>query len=259
MQAATFYNSNGMVGESTWSQKDSLFVGRSDGGFLICADYPNFLINLYIQILIVDQRFTMIHAAAYKNSNGMVSILTGAGGIGKTAVLGYAVGERGLQHLGDDIVMLSDRGVCNAFPREFVLKTYHREIYSEVFQSKSLPKWNAYGIKRFIVENAPFVGVMKNTLKKLGLYYAVAGVLRPQAHLATIPPDELFGYGSMALDGKVGLIAYMDRTSSPEFSIEKLSVEVMVNRMTSVIHYEWKDFTSHLLTLGALDVINFPK
>ncbi|WP_438978904.1 hypothetical protein [Polynucleobacter sp.] len=256
---ATFYDSKGMVGKSIWNQKDSLFIGREKSGFLICADYANFLINLYIQILIVDQRLTMIHAAAYKNSSGMINVLTGAGGIGKTAVLGYAVGERGLQHLGDDIVMLSDRGLCNAFPREFVLKTYHREIYSEVFKSKSLPTWNAYSIKRFLVENAPFVGVMKSTLKKLGIYYSVASLLRPQSHLATIPPDELFGHGSLALNGKVGLIAYMDRTSSPDFSIEQISAEVMVNRITSVIHYEWKDFTGHLFTLGALDVINFPK
>jgi hypothetical protein len=259
LRTATFYNTKGIVGESTWSERDSLFVRRTNCGFLICADYANFLINLYIQILILDQSFTLIHAAAYKNSSGMVNILTGAGGIGKTAVLGYAVGERGLQHLGDDIVMLSDRGICNSFPREFVLKTYHREIYSEVFESKSLPKRNAYGVKRFIIENAPFVGVIKKILKKLGIYYSVASVLRPQAHLATIPPDELFGHGSMALNGKTGLIAYMDRTSSPEFSIEEVSAEVMVNRITSVIHYEWKDFMSHLLTLGAIDVINLPK
>lgn len=258
-RTATFYEARGFIGDSIYSLKDSLFVKRTKSGFLICADYANFLINLYIEILMVDRGFTMIHAAAYKNSNGAINILTGAGGIGKTAVLGYAVGERGLQHLGDDIVLLGDSGVCKAFPREFVLKTYHRELYSEVFQRKNLPKWNAYGLKRFIVENAPFVGLMKKTLKKLGIYYVVANILRPQAHLATIAPDELFGSGTMASDGRVGLIAYMDRTSSPDFSIEDISIAEIVNRVASVIHYEWKEFTSHLLTLGALDVINFPK
>lgn len=251
---AVFYQSRGAVGQFVRNDDERFFVGRSGTGYVVCADYANFLINLYIQLLLVKQGMTMSHAAAYKASDGHITVLAGAGGIGKTAVLGYAVGERGLQHLGDDIVILDAKGVCRAFPRQFVLKSYHKDIYAEVFQKKRLPSWNAYGFKRFLIENAPFTGVLKKSLKRSGWYYSVANLLRPQPFLATVSPDELFGEGTLAREGKVGRLVYLDRSFKPEFARYNIDKDLLVNRLFSVIHYEWKDFLTHLVTLGALNV-----
>lgn len=251
---AVFYQDRGEVGKFVRSDAERCFVGKTPNGYVICADYANFLINLYIQLLLVGQGMTMAHAAGYQSSSGSITLLAGAGGIGKTAVLGYAVTERGLQHLGDDVVVLDAKGICRAFPRQFVLKSYHKELYADVFKKKSLPTWNVYKFKRFVIENAPLTGVLKKFLKRSGCYYNVANLLRPQSFLATIPPDELFGEGSLAREGNISRIIYLDRSFKPQFARHGIEKEVLVNRLFSVMHHEWKDFMTHLLTLGALSV-----
>ena len=255
---AAFYHCRGAVGSHLSDETARLSVHRGPEGFTIFADYANILINLYLQLLLVPQGYSMVHAAAYKDSKGKVTLLAGAGGIGKTAVLGYAVRTKGLQHLGDDVVILGSKGDCLAFPRAFVLKSYHREGYSETFQRLNLPRWNMYAIKRFLIANAPFVGLAKDLLKQTGLYYTVADIIRPQPHLATVSPEELFGQGSMARSGEIGRIAYLDRVYSSQFGITALNIETCVNRLFAVIHHEWKDFLVHLISLGALDVVDLP-
>jgi hypothetical protein len=256
---AVFYHTRGRVGEFIRDDREKFFVARTDLGYVICADYANFLINLYIQLLLVEQGITMSHAAAYKASDGGITVLAGAGGIGKTAVLGYAVGERGLQHLGDDIILLDAKGICRAFPRQFVLKSYHKEIYADIFKKKQLPIWNAYVFKRFIIENAPFTGALKKFLKRSGWYYSIANLLRPQPFLATVSPDELFGKGTIVREGKVSRLIYLDRSFKPEFVSYSVDRRVLVNRLFSVIHYEWKDFLTHLVSLGALNVTDLAR
>ncbi len=191
--AAMFYACRGQPGMSIIDEANRLGIAREVNGFTIYADYPNFLINLYIQLLIAPMGYTMVHAAGYLSSSGTVTLIAGAGGIGKTAILGHAVRKRGLKHLGDDVVILSKSGSCLAFPRAFVLKPYHREVYSETFQRLQMPRWNLYKTKRFIVENAPFIGLGKQFLRRTGLYYRVGDLLRPQPHLGTVSSEDIFG------------------------------------------------------------------
>jgi hypothetical protein len=256
---AVFYVCSGIVGASLQDSGSKIAVEKQGNGYAVGADYANVLINLYLQLLIAPQGFSMVHAAAYRNLEGKVTVLAGAGGIGKTAVLGYAVRERGLQHLGDDLVIVSTEGRCLSFPRAFVLKSYHREGYADTFSRLRLPKWNLYSAKRFLVENAPFVGLAKSFLRRSGLYYKVADLLRPQPFLATVRPEDLFGENSVADSGEIGRIAYMDRMQTSRFELRPLDSEVLVNRLFSVIHYEWKDFLTHLISLGSLDVVNLPR
>ncbi len=255
---AAFYQCRGAVGSHLSDDTARLSVHRGPEGITIFADYANILINLYLQLLLVPQGYCMVHAAAYKDSMGKVTLLAGAGGIGKTAVLGHVVRVKGLQHLGDDVVILGTKGDCLAFPRAFVLKSYHREGYTEIFQRLKLRRWDLYVFKRFVIANAPFVGLFKDLLRKVGLYYKVADIVRPQPFLATVSSDELFGQGSMSSSGEIGRIAYLDRVHSSQFDITTLNIETCVNRLFAVIHHEWKDFLVHLISLGALDVVNLP-
>ena len=258
MTEAEFYQCRGAVGVYLTDEIARLSVHCSSQGFTIFADYANVLINLYLQLLLVPQGYSMVHAAAYRDSSGKVTLLAGAGGIGKTAVLGHAVRTKGLQHLGDDVVIMGSKGDCLAFPRAFVLKSYHREGYAETFQRLNLPRWNLYAFKRFVIANAPFVGLAKDLLRKSGLYYKVADFVRPQPYLATVSPEELFGQGSMARSGEIGRIAYLDRVYSSQFDMTGLDIETCVNRLFAVIHHEWKDFLVHLISLGALNVVDLP-
>lgn len=252
---AAFYQCQGLVGSYLTDEEARLCVCRGPEGFTIFADYANFLINLYIQLLLVPQGYSMVHAAAYKDKVGKVTLLTGAGGIGKTAVLGHVVRAKGFQHLGDDIVILGGKGDCLAFPRAFVLKSYHREGYAETFERLKLPRWNLSSAKRFLIQNAPFVALAKDVLKKAGLYYTIANLVRPHPYLAAISSEQLFGHGSMATSGEVIRIVYLDRVHGSEFHVQYLSIDTCANRVFAVIHYEWKEFLAHLISLGALDVV----
>ena len=62
----------------------------------------------------------------------------------------------------------------------------------------------------------------------------------------------------MARSGEIGRIAYLDRVYSSQFGITALNIETCVNRLFAVIHHEWKDFLVHLISLGALDVVDLP-
>jgi hypothetical protein len=255
---ADFYHLRGAVGSHITDSDARLSVLRDSEGFTIFADYANVLINLYLQLLLAPQGYSMVHAAAYKDHRNKVTLLAGAGGIGKTAVLGHAVREKGFQHLGDDVVIVGSKGDCLAFPRAFVLKSYHREGYAETFQSLNLPRWNLYALKKFLIANAPFVGLAKDLLRKTGLYYKVADCFRPQPFLATVSPETIFGQGSMAQSGEIGRIAYLDRVNGAHFDIGELTVKTCANRLFAVIHHEWKDFLVHLISLSALDVVDLP-
>jgi len=254
----TFYNLKGTAGFALRDEEARYAVVRSERGYTLYADYASFLINLYVQLLIAPQGYTMVHGAAYESSAGGVNLLAGAGGIGKTAVLGYAVRERGLRHLGDDVVIVGQTGRCLAFPRAFVLKSYHREGYAETFQRLKLRRHNFYGLKRIFIENAPFMGLAKRWLRRSGIYYTVADWLRPQPFLATVSPEDLFGRDSMASSGELRRIAYLDRVEGGRFAKQEIRPEALVNRLFAVIHYEWKDFLTHLVSLGALDIVDLP-
>jgi len=91
---AKFYNYQGQPSIELVNESSRLAIARAPAGFNIYADHPNFLINLYIQLLIVPMGFTMIHAAGYLAANGSATLVAGAGGIGKTAILGHAVSQR---------------------------------------------------------------------------------------------------------------------------------------------------------------------
>jgi hypothetical protein len=251
-----FYKEVGVLEKYIDNQEKKLFICKNNN-LIICADYPNFLINSYIQLLLIEQNHTLIHASAFQSKSGKINIFTGAGGTGKTAVLGYAVSRIGLKYLGDDLVIVNSRKQCLSFPRNFVLKKYHRQIYSNIFREKKIFNFNLSFFKRLLHENLPFVGIIKVLLKKLGLYYKIADKIRPKDFLATVSPEKIFGINTFINKGIINSIVYLDKTLNNNFSIKSLTEEIASNRIMSVIHHEFRDYNSHLLSLGALNVINY--
>ncbi len=60
----------------------------------------------------------------------------------------------------------------------------------------------------------------------------------------------------MAHSGEIGRVVYLDRAGSDTFQLLAMGQEELANRLLSVIHYEWKDFLGHLMSLGALHVVD---
>ena len=251
-----FYKETCSIGKYLNNENENLCIYKNDGNFIIFADYSNFLINLFIQILIVEQGYTMIHAAGYKSSNDTIHIIAGAGGIGKTSIASYAAINKGLKILGDDILIIGNNKECLAFPREFVLKIYHIKSHKQILESRNISLLNFYKIKRFIIENLPFKALIKKIFKKFKIYYFVTRIVNTVPHLATIPANKMFGENSLEIKGNIGKIFFLDRIMNSSFSINSTSSEILSNRLLSIIHHEWISYMPQFLSMGANNIIN---
>jgi hypothetical protein len=254
-----FYNDMGIVDNFLDLKEKNFFIKKDISDIIICADYANFTIATYIQIILSLNKSSFIHAAAFQTRAKGINIITGSGGIGKTLLLGYASRDLNLKYLGDDLIILNANKICHSFPRDFVLKKYHKESYFDTFKKEKLSTINFYLIKKIILENFPFVGFLKKILKKTKLYYSLTDLLSPKTFLGTVSPEKIFGK-DMSLDsGLINKLIYLDRVTGDDFVISKIDYETAVNRIFSVVHYELKDSIPVLLSIGSFNIINLGK
>lgn len=252
-----FHLSKGVKGNCFFNLDKRLASVKTRDGYEIYADGPNFLINLYIQLLIYNLGYCMIHAGGYANKNG-VTLVTGPGGVGKTALLGYMVNKYDCKILGDDIVIIRNDGQCFSYPRAFVFKEYHREVYPELFKELKVARFSTYPFKRFLIDNIPFTGLLKKGLKRIGKYHTVAEGIGLDSCLATVPVKKIFGANSVLDQGAVSKVVFVERYNGSDFSCSTLEAVSMKNRMFSIIHHEWSSVLVELFELGSLEVINLP-
>ena len=252
-----FHFHQGIVGEDFVDIENKIYIKKKGNIILICADFPNIFINFYIQLLILSGGYVFCHAGAYENKDKKINIIAGAGGIGKTAMIAYVVNDLGFRYLGDDLVLLGPKRECFSFPRNFIIKKYHKNNLLQILGKNKVPKWNFFKIKLFLLENAPFAGFFKKILKKYGLYYKVADIFRPQEFLVSLPPSEIFGKNKQCQNGKINRIIYIDKTLDSKISVKfKINKKKIINRLVSVIHNEFKLIYNQAYSLGALNVIN---
>lgn len=144
-----------------------VFVKKRDDGFDVYTNGLN-IIDILLQILLCQCDHTLVHAGGVE-INGEGVLLAGMGGIGKTQVVSKLSEREGVAVLGDDLIIVSDRGHCLAFPKPFMLKPPHAQIYPSLF------RFSKYRFKfrevrnislTFLKENLPFSGVLKTFLKK---------------------------------------------------------------------------------------------
>lgn len=254
----TFHLSRGVQGSCFHDPFNKIIVEKNSRGFTIYSNSPNFLINLYIQILLIENDYSMVHAAAVADDGGRVTLLPGAGGVGKTALLGSMVEEYGFKYMGDDVIILGKGGNCLCFPRFFVLKEYHRDVYPEIFQKLNIKKRSNYKLKRFIVKNAPFAGVLKDFLKQRKLYYKIAHSINLSPYLATVSVEEIFGPGTCAHIGNVEKIVFLERYEGKEFELKDINEDSLCRRMFAIIHHEWVAGMQQLFTISAMEIIDLP-
>lgn len=260
-----FHLVHGIIGRVYDDPVNRLAFEKNRTEYCIFADVPNFLINIFIQLWFVENGISMVHAAAIADESGRVIIFPGPGGVGKTAILGYLAKERGFHILGDDIVGITEKGDCLSFPRSFVLKEYHRDVYPDVFYNLNIetnskePLSNKF--KKFILENAPFIGVSRSVLRRLGLLETVAKhflpkTLHEQPYLAAVSVEDVFRRGIVRDRGTIDRIIFMQRYSGKDFLIETISEKALSRRMFAIINHEWVDLMRQLFSLGALEVID---
>ncbi|KAA0231875.1 hypothetical protein EDS67_00310 [candidate division KSB1 bacterium] len=270
----TFHLVKGIPGKCLIDNNARLAFVKQKQGYTIYTD-RGVLINLFIQFFLIEQGISLIHAAAIADRYGCVTLLPGAGGVGKTALLGYMVKEHNYRLLGDDIIGLNDQGYCLAFPRSFVLKEYHQSVYPEIFQRLNIniqqekQRKLTYSINptaqkfmRLIRENAPFLGITKSLLRRFKLYQKItrhSNETKNLPYLATVPVEEIFGPGIVANRGEIERILFLERYAGKQFKFAPLSEESLCRRMFAIINHEWVEIMRQLFTIGALEIENLPR
>jgi len=258
-----FHLVRGIRGKLMDDPQRRIVVEKKQNGYTFYAD-SQFLINLYIQLLLKEHDISFVHAAAVADPDGRVTLFPGAGGVGKTALMGYLVNQCNYRTLGDDIVGLSDQGECFSFPRSFVLKEYHRTVYPELFRrlniepiQESDPSPILSWFKDFIKENAPFKGVIKSVLHRLDILDNFLPP-SPKPFLAAVPVADVLGQDSVVDRGRLNRVLFMQRYCGDHFQFASISEEELSHRMFSIIQHEWVSAMRELFALAALEIVNLP-
>ena len=145
--------------------KDKFGLEKTERGYsLYLSDDGLCPLNIILQMILVEQGITMVHASAFQKGNSEIVILPAFAEAGKTSLLGVLAKTNQYKFLGDDVVLLPKKGECLAYPRSIVLQQYHQKIFSGLFAELNISQARdslVKSTKRFIKDNMPFKGLLK--------------------------------------------------------------------------------------------------
>jgi len=259
-----FQDSEG--GKDSWyANRDSrLAIEKTPTGYAVYTD-AMFSFTGLIQQLFISKGISFVHAAALQSPTGGVTILAGSGGVGKTALSGFLVKEKGYKLLGDDMIALTESGVCLAFHKALVLKEYHRSVYPELFATRkhmSFKKRITRSTIWHLYANAPFREIIDKFLKSQGVYNRIAFIpfIRKDC-VDVVPAEQMFDAKSLGTQGPVEKTIMLLRCSVSDFSIEKQTGIWMARRIFAVLYQELENDLKRLLEMGSVGLedlgINF--
>lgn len=250
-----FQSSEG--GKDSWyaNREARLAIEKIPKGYIVYTD-AMFSFTGLIQQLFISQGISFAHAAALQNPAGGVTVLAGSGGVGKTALSGFLIKEKGYKLLGDDMVALTESGTCLAFHKAFVLKEYHSSVYPELFASRkhmSFRKRATRSIIWHLYANVPFRGIIDKFLKSQGVYNRIAFIpFIRKDYVDIVPAEQIFGANCFANQGPVAKTIMLLRCSDSDFSIKEQSGTWMARRIFAVLYQELENDLKKLLEMGSL-------
>jgi hypothetical protein len=251
----TFQNSEG--GKDLWyADRDSrLAIEKTPAGYKVYTDIM-FSFTGLIQQLFLSQGISFAHAAALQSPAGGITILAGCGGVGKTALSGFLVKEKGYKLLGDDMIAVTESGMCLAFHKAFVLKEYHRSVYPELFATRkymSLQRRITRSAIWHLYANAPFREFIDKFLKSKGVYNRIAFIpFIRKDYVDVVPAEKIFPASCLATQGPVAKTILLLRCSVPDFSIEEKNGTWMARRIFAILYEELENDLKRLFEMGSL-------
>ncbi|MDD5570023.1 MAG: hypothetical protein PHD97_02595 [Bacteroidales bacterium] len=252
------YETEGEYGSFFVDKQNRIAIKKETNGFSIWADDSNFLITQFIQLLLLEENIFFVHSAGVVNPDNKAILFSGAGGVGKTAIIGDLIKNKGYKLLGDDIIGIKSDGTCLPFPRSFIIKEYHKSSYPELFQK--LKKNNFQKIisssKEFIRLNAPFKEVIRNYLIKKGIKNKVTKSWHSIPYMAAVPTETIFGKNSISSGSEVNSCIELVRYSGEELKIIEPKSDYVISRLNSIINFEWNNTYIQFILLGIYGMIN---
>lgn len=261
------YESFGELGSMINMPEVGLAVAKTDTGFDVYCDDMPVNVTIVMQLLLVEQGVSFVHAAALQTPDGRTTLLPGAKNVGKTAIIGEGIDKHGFKMLGDDLVGLSSGGMCYSLPRAFALKEYHRSIYPEIFESQKIPVpvaprgWPRIkrNLKAAFYENAPFRGLVKWLLAGSVWHDRVGWAVVPDVPInyTPVPIEHLFGSDSIVDQCQLDEVVYLDRHRGSELRWESVDADELADRMTAIIHREWSLRFDQITEMSVMRLFDF--
>ena len=178
-----------------------------------------------LQFLFKQRNLTFVHAAGITIENKGI-LLPAFGGIGKTAFMSEAVKDERVKMLGDDLVLLDDRGYLHPYLRPFCLYSYHRTLFPEYFKNNKVKYrnptlWNR-GIRELkSILNIPYHSVLE--AKTVAPYHLFAP---SKLAVEKVPINKIYLLKRYKGLKNIGC----DRTEE---------IDKITNFCTSVVFHEW--------------------
>ncbi|MFA7289820.1 MAG: hypothetical protein WC055_13165 [Melioribacteraceae bacterium] len=252
-------NNSSYSGDKYFNREIDFFIQKIPGGFDIKTNGNGFLINYFIQLILLSFNKTFIHAAAVRNSDGSVILFPSHGGIGKTGIVGHLVKNNYYQLLGDDLVIVGEENSCHSFLRKFVIKNYHFDTYPELidYKSKLSSMSRKKAITKFIKRNIPFADALKSFASHNLLANKIKNSLMVNDDFLSVSVNKLFKPTQIAENGVINKVIHLKRYSSNELIINKLNRSEFVNRSISTLLNEWENYSSMIFNLSSFNYTDF--
>lgn len=270
-EAGEFHLLSTVAGQWLRDEANQFALERSRDfeGFTIYTNWQGLVVNLFLQLLLLKEGICFVHAGGVVDPQGRAVLLPGPGGVGKTALVGELVSRHGHRLLGDDVVLLGHDGRCLCYPRPFVLKEYHREVYPEVFAELGLNRAASRrslrtraGAALFqLYLNLPLRPVLRWLAIGMGRRQAAEAALsnlRPRPYLATVPVNRLFGSDRLAAAAPLDRCVFLERYAGQVFALEEKDGDWLAARMWAIMHHEWESALRWLMAMGAADLAEVP-
>jgi len=159
-----------------------------------------------MQLTLLKTHATFIHAVGIE-IDGKALLFPSWGGVGKTAIAKGFVQDLGWKLLGDDLVILSEEGICYGYPKPMVIYPYHENVFPELFaQGKGpiAPKWLNSSLTLAALAVKPILRSFPGLLQ-------FARRRNPQS--ARVKPSAVFGKNSLSPNAQLHTVVWIDRVS----------------------------------------------
>lgn len=123
-------------GDGWFTTEDGrILVAQHDGTLVVGADRSiDRLLLTMVDWLVTKQDTGLIHAAAIAVGDVGV-LLSGWGGVGKTATLTNLCRQSGARFIGDDMMFVTGTGEALSLPKPMIIYSYHQPLFPELFAS----------------------------------------------------------------------------------------------------------------------------
>ena len=251
-------NHSAYSGDKYFNREIEFFIEKISGGFDIKTNGNSFLINYFIQLILLSFNKTFIHAAAVRDNDGSVILFPSHGGIGKTGIVGYLVKNNDYQLLGDDLVIVGEENSCHSFLRKFVIKSYHFDTYPELidYKSKLSSMSRKKVLTKFIKRNIPFADALKKIANHNLLANKIKNSVMENDDFLSVSVNKLFNSNQLAEQGIIKKVIHLRRFTGKELIINELNRSEFVNRSISTLLNEWENYSSLIFNLGSFNYNN---